>query len=130
MSNIKTEVLDALRSNNSKKLETLKSKYAIKVEENVEFNRYEGNTGRTQVASSETKVIFDELKKVDAKIFDFDLATKTQIIALERNSNKDIPPFDRKKEMNGLQMALSNKLKKDVLKEIGDNTPVKQFVQL
>ncbi|MBC99135.1 MAG: hypothetical protein CME63_15445 [Halobacteriovoraceae bacterium] len=130
MSNIKTEVLDALRSNDSKKLETLKSKYAIKVEENVEFNRYEGNTGRTQVASSETKVIFDELKKVDAKIFDFDLATKTQIIALERNSNKDIPPFDRKKEMNGLQMALSNKLKKDVLKEIGDNTPVKQFVQL
>jgi len=44
--------------------------------------------------------------------------------------NKNLPPFDRKKEMNGLQMALSSKLKKDVLKVIGDKTPVKNFVQL
>ncbi len=130
MAELKTKALDALRSRDMKTLKTLKSDYGVKYEENVTFNRYEGNTGRTQVASSETKVIFDELKSVDAKIFDFDLATKVQIIALEKSSNKDIPAFDKKKELSGLQMALSNKLKKDVLKEIGDNTPVKQFVQL
>lgn len=130
MSNIKSKALDALRTNNMKALKSLKNKYGVKVEENVEFNPYEGNKGKTQVAASETKVIFSEMKKTDAKIFDFDLATKVQIIALQKNNNKDLPPFDRKKELNGLQMALSNKLKKDVLKVIGDNTPVKQLVEL
>ena len=129
-SEIKSKVLDAIRASNFKALNSLKSKYGIKVEEKVEFNRYEGNTGKTQVAASETKVIFEDLKKEDAKIFDFDLPTKVQIIALQKTMTKDLPPFDRKKEMSGLQMALSNKLKKDVLKEIGDNTPVKQFAQL
>lgn len=130
MAKIKSDVLKALKAHNMSALKILKSQYAIKIEENVELNPYDGNKGRTQLASSETKTIFDEMKKTDAKVFDFKLPTKIQIVAIEKNMNKDLPLFDRKKEMNGLQTALSSKLKKSVLKIIGDNTPVKQLVQL
>lgn len=113
-----------------KKLKSLKSKYGFAMDENTPFNRVEGSLGKINLGAEENSKIFAGLKTKDADIFTFDLSGKTQIVAIEKSSNKDLPAFDRKKERNGLQMVLSNKIKQNVLKTIGDNTPVKQFMKL
>ena len=63
-------------------------------------------------------------------MFTFNLSDKNLIVSIQKSFNKDLPVFDLEKEKNGLQMVLSNKIRTDVLKTIGDDTPVKQFVEL
>ena len=113
-----------------KTIKKLKAKYGFTMDENTPFNRVDGSLGKINLGSSENSKIFAGLKDKEAEIFTFDLSGKTQIVAIEKSSNKDLPAFDRKKEKNGLQMVLSNKIKQNVLKTIGDNTPVKQFAEL
>jgi peptidyl-prolyl cis-trans isomerase D len=129
-SKVKDQVLDAFKTSNMKKLKSLQNEYGFAMDENTPFNRVDGSLGKITLASAENSKIYAGLKNKDADIFTFDLTGKTQIVAIEKSSNKDLPVFDRKKEKNGLQMVLSNKIKKSVLETIGESTPVKQFVKL
>jgi peptidyl-prolyl cis-trans isomerase D len=127
---VKAMIVEAFKTGDMKKIKTLKAKYGFAMDENTPFNRVDGSLGKITLNSSENKTIFAGLKDKEADIFTFDLDSKIQVVAIEKSSNKDLPAFDRKKEKNGLQMVLSNKIKKNVLKAIGDNTAVKTFAKL
>jgi peptidyl-prolyl cis-trans isomerase D len=130
MGEVTEKVASALKSRDIKKLKSLKKKYGFALDENIQFNRFEGSLGNILIPSDQNKEIFNGLKDKDANFYNFDLPSKNIIVAIEKSYNKDLPQFDLKKEKNGLQMVLSNKIKTEVLKEIGDQVAVKQFVQL
>ncbi len=130
MAEVKTKIVEAFKKDDMKTIKKLKDEYAFNMDENTPFNRLDGSTGKITLAASENSKIFTGLKDKDADIFAFDLSDKTQIVNIKKSISKDLPVFDRKKEMKGLQTALSSKLKQSVLKSIGDNTPVKQFAKL
>lgn len=130
MSEVTTKVAEALKTKNVKEVQNLKKKYGFALDENTRFNRFEGSLGNINIASEQTKEIFAGLKDKDANFFNFDLAGKNLIVSIEKSYEKDLPDFDHKKEKNGLQMALSNRIKTTVLKTIGDDVAVKQFVKL
>jgi peptidyl-prolyl cis-trans isomerase D len=130
MSEVTEKVAAALKNRNVKELKSLKKEYGFALDENVQFNRFEGSLGNIMIPSEQNKEIFNGLKDKEANFYNFDLPSKNIIVAIEKSYNKDLPQFDLKKEKNGLQMVLSNKIKTEVLKEIGDQVAVKQYVQL
>jgi peptidyl-prolyl cis-trans isomerase D len=130
MKEVSEKVATALKSRNMKEVTNLKKKYGFALDENVQFNRFEGSLGQINIAAEQNKDIFNGLKDKEANFYNFDITGKNLIVAIEKSFNKDLPPFDREKEKNGLQMVLSNKIKQAVLKEIGDEVAVKQYVKL
>ncbi|MEC7275593.1 MAG: SurA N-terminal domain-containing protein [Bdellovibrionota bacterium] len=124
------EVAAAIKAYDEKKLQSLKEKYGFALDSNIQFNRFEGSLGDIQIPAEQNKEIFDGLKVQDPNMFTFNLSDKNLIVSIQKSFNKDLPVFDLEKEKNGLQMVLSNKIRTDVLKTIGDDTPVKQFVEL
>lgn len=130
MDEVTTKVSAAIKSRNTKELKALKKKYGFSLDENTQFNRFEGSLGQIMIASEQNKEIFNGLKDKEANFYNFNLPGKNLIVAIEKSYNKDLPQFDLEKEKNGLQMVLSNKIKQTVLKEIGDEVAVKQFVNL
>ncbi|MCF8057662.1 MAG: SurA N-terminal domain-containing protein [Bacteriovoracaceae bacterium] len=130
MKEVSEKLAAAIKARNMKEVANLKKKYGFDLDENVQFNRFEGSLGQINIAAEQTKDIFSGLKDKEANFYNFALAGKTLIVAIEKSFDKDLPVFDREKEKNGLQMVLSNKIKQAVLKEIGDEVAVKQFVNL
>lgn len=130
MADVTNKVAEAMKAKNFKEVSKLKKKYGFSLDENTRFNRFEGSLGNINIASEQNKEIFAGLKDKDANFFNFDLAGKNLIVSIEKSYEKNIPDFDHKKEKNGLQMALSNRIKTTVLKTIGDDVAVKQFVKL
>jgi len=130
MKKVVAEVSEAIKQGQMKKLDSLQKQYGFALDKEVEFNRFEGSLGQIQISSPETKKVFAGLKDKESNFYQFDLAAKKQVIAIQKSYNKDLPQFDAKKEKNSLQMVLSNRLKTNVLKKIGDDTPVKQFAEI
>lgn len=130
VASVSKDIAKAMEDRNEKKLKSLKEKYGFALDLNTQFNRYEGSLGNINIGKEQNKAIFDGLKDQDANFYQFDLTGKKLIVSIEKSYNKDLPMFDAEKEKNGLQMVLSNKIRQEVLKVIGDDTPVKQFVNL
>lgn len=130
MGEVSEKVANAIKTRNVKQLKSLKKQYGFALDENTQFNRFEGSLGNIMIPADQNKEIFNGLKGKDANFFNFNLPGKSLIVAIEKSYNKDLPQFDLQKEKNGLQMVLSNKIKQAVLKEIGDEVAVKQFVNL
>ncbi len=130
VASITKDISKAMKDRNEKKLKSIKEKYGIALDLNTQFNRYEGSLGNITIPREQNKAIFDGLKEQDANFYEFDLTGKSLIVSIEKSYNKDLPMFDAEKEKSGLQMVLSNKIRQEVLKVIGDETPVKQFVKL
>jgi peptidyl-prolyl cis-trans isomerase D len=130
MAEVTDKVAKALENKKISELKELKKQYGFALDENTRFNRFEGSLGNITIAAEQTKDIFAGLQDKDANFFNFDLAGKSLIVSIEKSYDKDLPDFDHKKEKNGLQMVLSNRIKQTVLKKIGDDVAVKQFVKL
>lgn len=130
LKDVTEKVATAMKAGNFKQVNELKKQYGFAFDENTQFNRFEGSLGNILIPADQTKQIFAELKEQEGNFYNFDLTGKSLIVAIQKSYNKDLPPFDIQKEKNGLQMVLSNKIKQNVMRKIGDEITVKQFVEL
>lgn len=130
LAEVTEQVATAVKAGQFKDVKELQKKYGFAYDENTQFNRFEGSLGSIMIPSEQNKQIFNELKEQEGNFYKFNLEDKSLIVAIQKSYNKDLPPFDISKEKNGLQMVLSNKIKQAVLKKLGDEIAVKQFVQL
>lgn len=131
---VTTKVSAALKANDEVKLKALKAQYGFTLDENTRFNRYEGSLGQIMIPSEQMKEIWAGLKTSDEQFMNFSLTGKNLIVSIKKaqakNGEKDEAKFDPEKEKKGLQTALSNKLKQEVMKQIGNTVDVKRFVEL
>jgi peptidyl-prolyl cis-trans isomerase D len=127
---VKNEALTALKGTNFKKIDALKKKYKISYDKNIEMNRFDGSKGTITMEKDQMQKVYSSMRSEDRATLDLSKDNKAHLISYRLNMNKDLPPFDMKKEKSGLASALSSKLKQDILKAIGDTIKVKQYVQL
>lgn len=130
MNDIKAKALAALKGGNFDVIKSLTKKYKAKYDENVEVNRFDGNKGSITLEKDQMSTIFSAMKKEESGTLDVSKGPKVQIITYRKNYNKDLPAFDYEKEKSGLQRALADKRKQDILKTISESVNVKQFVKL
>jgi peptidyl-prolyl cis-trans isomerase D len=130
MADLKSKAMMALKSGNFAAIKSMTKKYKAKYDENVEVNRFDGNKGTVTLEKDQMKTIFASMAKEESGTLDVSKGQKIQVITYRKNYNKDLPAFDYDKEKSGLQRALSDKRKQDILKTISESVKVKQFVKL
>ena len=127
---VKEEAMAAMNKADFKRVKSLRAKYGITYDENVEINPYDGSKGNINLDKDASDQLMASIKEKESAVIDLSKGNKIQIVTYQKNYNKDLPMFDLEKEKSGLQNALSQKLRQEVIKTVGEKIKVKQHVNL
>lgn len=127
---VKEQVVASFNKGDFKKVKKLQKTYGFSFEEGIEFNRFDGSKGAITLDKDQMTKVYESMKTSDETTLDLSKDNKAQLISYKKNMNKDLAPFDNKKEKSSLQSALSGKMRQDVIKKVGDTVKVKQYVKL
>lgn len=112
---------------NSRKMKTLKKKYNLKLEENLELNRLDGSKGKILLEANNLNEIFAKGLSQSA-VYTFDRATNIVIVKSDKFTNgKKQSKEDIAKDNNSLKTILSRKLKQEILKDLESTVKVVDY---
>ena len=122
---VKEEVMSS--ANSTRKLNSLKKKYGLKVELAKEINKLDGSSGEIQLEAANLNEIF-KAGLDQSKLYTFDRASNIVVVKSSKSDNKDETSEKEIEESNtSLKNILARKLKQEVLKDLEANVAVKDF---
>lgn len=121
------EITDALKNKKWAVADKYKNSINLQYEKDSEINRYNGTVGQILLQSKELKDIFAKgLNQNEVYTFD-NTSTITIVTSMPASTAKEQKPEELETEKNGLKMALSQQMVKDIMKGMEERYPLKVY---
>ncbi|GAB4015865.1 MAG: hypothetical protein Fur0010_15260 [Bdellovibrio sp.] len=121
------EIQDALRNKKWAVADKYKQLINLQYEKDSEINRYDGTVGSIFLQTEELKKIFEKgMDQNESYIFD-NASTVSVVVTSPAKTVKPQTAEETEKERNGLRMALSQQLVKDIIKGMEERYPLKVY---